>query len=484
MLSEGGGRFFEFGEGFEDERFGQDGFEEMFGGGEAGGDFGGVEEAGDAEEDGVGGFFAAKADGAFEAGFPEGAGEAENSRERTNGGLLLFTEFCEAIFLFGLGAAMKTNGPGHQIPLFGSPVGRNGKGEEKFANAFLGEVAAGGGADAVEFCGSLHQAAHRFFLKDGGGAGAAQKFEEAHGDAGDLACFADAGIGGAGGGANASEGGGFEALAMREIVAPIVPEAGFAKSELAVGFDTLVALVGDFFLPGFRGVGGGGGFGFVEEFGEDVEIVDIAEEILEALEIIAPGGGVFREETFEGVAEAFEADAERVPGLGLFGAESAVVEFLGFFKALEGQAFGGKATNGDDADTVAQVPLETRPIFFVELCGDAERFFGALLFVQFEGGKEVGTQRIIFGGEFFDPVFHHVGVADGAEAAEEFASEFAHFGPGGVGVDLFENGGEGTAAANGDAEVVDGVGIGGGVQAGELFKNAIHPVREAAVLEF
>jgi len=41
----------------------------VFGGGEAGGDLHGVEEAGDAEEDGVGGFFTAKTDRAFDAGF-------------------------------------------------------------------------------------------------------------------------------------------------------------------------------------------------------------------------------------------------------------------------------------------------------------------------------------------------------------------------------------------------------------------------------
>jgi len=73
-------------------------------------------------------------------------------------------------------------------------------------------------------------------------------------------------------------------------------------------------------------------------------------------------------------------------------------------------------------------------------------------------------------------------VAEGAEAAEEFAGDLAHFGPGGVGIDFFHDGGEGTAAANGYAKIVDRVGIGRGAEGGELFEGAVHPVREVAVL--
>ena len=51
----------------------------MFGGGQAGCDIDGVEEARYAKNDGVGGFFAAKADGALESGLSEGTRQAENS---------------------------------------------------------------------------------------------------------------------------------------------------------------------------------------------------------------------------------------------------------------------------------------------------------------------------------------------------------------------------------------------------------------------
>ena len=42
---------------------------------------------------------------------------------------------------------------------------------------------------------------------------------------------------------------------MRKAVAPIVPEAGFAERELAIGFDALRALAVDDFLPDVMRVG-------------------------------------------------------------------------------------------------------------------------------------------------------------------------------------------------------------------------------------
>jgi hypothetical protein len=114
--------------------------------------------------------------------------------------------------------------------------------------------------------------------------------------------------------------------------------------------------------------------------------VNVAEKILEAFEIFAPGGGVFGEQSFEGVAEALQADAEFVPWLGLFAALGAIVEFFGFFEALEGEAFGGQAAYGYEADAVAQVTFEFRPFLFVEFGGGTKGVVGALLLVGFERG--------------------------------------------------------------------------------------------------
>jgi len=157
------------------------------------------------------------------------------------------------------------------------------------------------------------------------------------------------------------------------------------------------------------------------------------------------------------------------------------VKLFSFFEALEGQAFGSEASNGYEANTLAQTALETRPLLLVKLCSHAEGVLGALLFVCFERSEKLCTQRIVFWSKLFDPLLHHLGVAESAEASKELAGDFAHLWPGGVGVDFRHYGGEGTAAANGNAEIVDGVGIGRGLQAAKLFENAIHPVREATV---
>ena len=62
-----------------------------------------------------------------------------------------------------------------------------------------------------------------------------------------------------------------------------------------------------------------------------------------------------------------------------------------------------------------------------------------------------------------------------------FAGDFAHFRPRGVRIDFFHHGRERAAASNGDAQIVNGIGIGGGVQLSKLFQNAVHPVRKTAV---
>jgi hypothetical protein len=97
-----------------------------------------------------------------------------------------------------------------------------------------------------------------------------------------------------------------------------------------------------------------------------------------------------------------------------------------------------------------------------------------------EIGMELGAEWVAFGREMLDPVVHDLGVAEGAEAAEEFARDAAEFVPCGVGVDFLEDGSDGTAPANGDAEVVDWVGRGIFANGFELSEDALHGFAEAA----
>ena len=93
---------------------------------------------------------------------------------------------------------------------------------------------------------------------------------------------------------------------------------------------------------------------------------------------------------------------------------------------------------------------------------------------------QFGAEWVAFGREMLDPVVHDLRVAQDAEAAEEFAWDTAHFGPSRIGVDFLEDGADGAAAADGDAEVVDGIGCGIFADGFELFEDALHGFAEVA----
>ncbi len=170
-----------------------------------------------------------------------------------------------------------------------------------------------------------------------------------------------------------------------------------------------------------------------------------------------------------------------MPGLRFFRAQRPVVELLGFLEALEGQTLRRKTRGRHEARALAQPPLETRPVLLVKFCSHAQGGLGEVLFVGFERCQQLRAQRIILGAELLNPFLHYLGVAEVAERSKHPAGHFAHFGPRRVGVDLLHHSRQGAAAANGNAEVVDGVGIRGGLQTPKLFQNAIHPVGETPV---
>jgi hypothetical protein len=98
-----------------------------------------------------------------------------------------------------------------------------------------------------------------------------------------------------------------------------------------------------------------------QERGEDVEIVNFAEEILEALEILAPEDVVIRKEIFDGIAEALDADAEFVPSGGIVRTLRSGVQFAGFVDAFDGEALCREARWRNEADAAAELLLEARP---------------------------------------------------------------------------------------------------------------------------
>ena len=203
-------------------------------------------------------------------------------------------------------------------------------------------------------------------LEERSGCRASESIEKAESDAGSLSRAARMRISSASGGADTGHDGGFEAAVGRERVTPQLQEAGFAESELAIGIDAGTALAVEDFGPR-RSVVGFGCIRGADEIGEDVEVMNFTKKILEALEITAPCFVLDGEESFGGVAEALQSDAEFVPGPRLLGAESAGVEFTGGFEALKCEAFGGKSARRDQASAAGQMTLEMLPLLAIKL---------------------------------------------------------------------------------------------------------------------
>src|SRR6266851_1101131 len=382
------------------------------------------------------------------------------------------------------GAAMVTDSKREELPLFVAPSGRNGETEEELAGGFLRRFAGVCVSDPMQTSRGKQNSAENRIAEGRGGVGALHSVEKGDGDAGSLRSAAHMRIDSASRGAQAGQCGGFDAAMRGQPGTPNIPEAGLAESELAIGFEAFAALAFNEFLPEFQRVFRFVGVGLLHCRGEDIEIVNFSEHVLKALEVIAPGGIVLGEETFDGVSEMLESNAQCVPGFGLFGAQRLGVKLPGAFESFERQAFGGETADRQKASALAKGALETLPGFLVEFGGGTERMLAQLRFVGFERSLQICSDGVAFRSEFHHPLFHHLRIAKCAEAAEEFAGDLAHGGPSGIWINFFHHCCDGPASAYGYTKIVDGVGAGAGGRADvfQLLDDAVHPEGKAAVL--
>ncbi len=114
--------------------------------------------------------------------------------------------------------------------------------------------------------------------------------------------------------------------------------------------------------------------------------MNLAEDVLKALEAIVPVGIVLGEQTFDGVTEALQSNAQGVPGFGFFGAQGLGVKLPGAFESLQRETFGGETPHGHEAGALAQSALEASPGFLVEFGGHPERVLSQMRFIRFERG--------------------------------------------------------------------------------------------------
>ena len=207
--------------------------------------------------------------------------------------------------------------------------------------------------------------------------------------------------------------------------------------------------------------------------------MNVAEQVLHALQIRSPGAVELRQQIFHGVAEVFDADAKLVPGFGFFGAKRAAVEFGGHFVAFKSEALRSVAIERKQAEAGTEFASQLDPIFFVEACGAFPGVAFLTLASVFHGVENLRAKRIVGRCELQNPQFLYLRIANHAEREKKFAAAFAKFTPCGIWIDLFKYRGERAAAPQGDAEIVDGFFVRGGDDAFAFLEDAFHPIEKA-----
>src|SRR6266849_1123925 len=290
--------------GLHDQGQAQNLFQEMLSGSKTRGGLDIIGEAGNTQNDSLRGFFGAEPGAAGHTALAKRARQAQNAGQVADTVLLLRRKPGKRTVLgAGLGGAMVADRESEQLPIFVAPSGRNGETKKEFARGFLGRLAGLRVANSMQASRGEQNAVKSRVAERGSGVRALEGLEKSDSDAGDLRSAAHMRINGAGRGAQTGQSGGFDAAIRGEAGTPDVPEAGLAESELAIGFDAFSALLLDDFLPKFERVFGFEKVRLPDDICEDVEIVNFAEQVLEALEIVAPVGIVLGEQAFDRVAE-------------------------------------------------------------------------------------------------------------------------------------------------------------------------------------
>src|SRR6266852_7578707 len=103
---------------------------------------------------------------------------------------------------------------------------------------------------------------------------------------------------------------------MRQSFLPVAPKAVFPNSQLAILLQASAALTLDRAFPLRPQIRGFADSLLLDNPAQHVQIVDLAQNVLEVLQIGAPHLILLWQQTFDRVAEFFQADSESVPGGG------------------------------------------------------------------------------------------------------------------------------------------------------------------------
>src|SRR4029077_8812665 len=112
------------------------------------------------------------------------------------------------------------------------------------------------------------------------------------------------------GGAEAGNRGCFGALAMRQGLLPLVPDAVLPNGQLAIFLQPRAALALDGAVPLRLQLGGFASSLLLDNHAQHVEIVHLTQYVLEMLQICAPRLVLLWQQTLHGVAEFLQSNAK------------------------------------------------------------------------------------------------------------------------------------------------------------------------------
>src|SRR2546427_3572292 len=166
--------------------------------------------------------------------------------------------------------------------------------------------------------------------------------------------------------------------------------------------------------------------------------------------------------------------------------DGVLMESLRGLQALERHGLGDSSIGTHRGGVLAQEGRASFPFPQVEPreSGGGGRF--AAPFLLGEDGEELAGQLVArgvgIGSERSHPLDHDLRIAQLAETAKELAAGLLYRAPVGNGDDFGKDAGHGAAAAQGHAEVVDGVS--GEIRADPVgfFCGAVHPVEQAGAV--
>ncbi|MGB9105571.1 MAG: hypothetical protein WCC59_12490 [Terriglobales bacterium] len=163
--------------------------------------------------------------------------------------------------------------------------------------------------------------------------------------------------------------------------------------------------------------------------------MNFAQQVLHALQILAPAPVVVGKEIFDGIAEALDSNAQLVEIVCTARAHCGLVQTICVDPSLQREMLKNTASRRQLARALIEFMRQLHPSLGIEILETVA--CGALL-LTFASGKrrrKTGAERIAFAGEKRYPPLHDLRIAQIAQSREQRFREGTELFPSGCGID-------------------------------------------------